>query len=74
MPRKKTGPNPWLYTVYRNSDDRLLALDVSSQEVLRITGMNFNSFCHLMCKHKGINGRWSIMKIRKKEADAQAAK
>ena len=52
----------WLYSIYRNSDDKLLALDVPIHEAARITGMQKGSIYCLFAKHGGINRVWTITK------------
>ena len=62
--------NLYLYTVYRNSDDALLALDVTGQEASRIMGMQKASFYRFMAVSGGRNGAWTVIKTA--IADIQA--
>lgn len=59
------------YTVWRNSDDKLLALDVLAEEAAQIMGMSRMSLDHLFYTHNGRNGTWTVTKMKIKEIEEQ---
>ena len=59
------------YTVWRNSDDKLLALDVLADEAAQIMGMSRMSLDHLFYTNNGRNGTWTVTKMKIKEIEEQ---
>jgi len=64
--------NVWLYTVYRNSDDELIAFDVSAEEAAKRMGLkNRNSLYHIVLADNGNNGKWTVLRERRKKVEAE---
>lgn len=60
----------YLYSLYRNSDDRLLALDITASECAKIMGMEYMSFFHFLSVHNGRNGKWTVIKTSLEDIQA----
>ena len=54
--------NVYLYSVYRNDGDQLIALDVSSAEAIRLMGIKRNTFYRIISLFNGKNNVWTIVK------------
>ena len=64
----------WLYTVYRNKDDRLMALDVPAAEAMKIMGIQRpQSFYHFMSISGGRGRFYTVTKQRRLEIEAEMA-
>ena len=50
----------YLYSVWRNSDDRLLILDGTMRECLTVMNMTRTCFYRFMCEYHGRNGKWTV--------------
>ena len=70
---RKAGQTSVLYSVWRNSDDKLLILDGTADECCARLGINRNSFYRLVCSvNKGYGNVYTIRKIRREEAEREA--
>lgn len=58
----------YLYTVYRNIDDKMILLDVTAEECCRIMKIKRDSFYKLA--QTGGNKTWSVLKSTKKQIAA----
>lgn len=56
----------YLYSLYRNSDDKLMILDGRGSECARLMGVTYQWFYKLMMKG-GSNKKWTIIRRRKDE-------
>ena len=56
----------YLYTLYRNSDDRQMVLDGRGSECARLMGVTYQWFYKLMM-NGGSNRKWTITRRRKDE-------
>lgn len=64
--------NIWLYSVYRNSDDRLMALDVKASEAMEIMGLKLKpSFYHFMSIRNGRGKFFTVTKKKKEEVEKE---
>ena len=75
MPRgRKKGIPQTLYSVWRNSDDRLLILDGTAEECAALLGINLKSFYRLVCtkKNAGYGFAYTINKIDRRQAELEA--
>ena len=63
---RKPGPQT-LYTVWRNSDDRLMILDGTADQCAAVMGITKHSFYRLVCT-KAYGDRWTIMKISSEQS------
>lgn len=59
----------YLYSVWRNSDDRLMILDGTADECAERMGMNRQSF-YVIC-NKGGNAIWTIQKTSVSQIKAE---
>lgn len=63
MPRgRKKGQTSTLYSVWRNSDDKLMILDGTAEECCEILGINKKTFYPLVCKSAGQGAQYAIRK------------
>ena len=61
----------YLYSVWRNRDDKLLILDGNAEECAQVMGMtDVQSFYHLLCMKKG-RPKYTITRILAEEAERQ---
>ena len=65
MPRGRKPET--LYSVWRNSDDRLLILDGTAEDCCSVMGITKHSFYRLMCASCK-DDRYTIRKITKKQS------
>ena len=73
MGSRGVKPGSTLYSVWRNSDDKLLILDGTADECGAKLGINRNSFYRLVCSvNKGYGSMYTIRKIRREEAEREA--
>ena len=67
MARRKSWEALTFYTVWRNSDDRLLILDGTADECCKLLHINKNSFYRLVCsnRNKGYGAAYTITKAKR---------
>ena len=65
MPRGRKAET--LYSVWRNSDDRLIILDGTAEQCCSVMGITKNSFYKLMCASYG-DDKYTIRKITRKQS------
>ncbi len=71
MPQPPHNPK-YLYSLYRNSDDRLMAFDTDIHEIARIAGFaNAKSVIWMFATHKNINKKWTITRELVKNVEAE---
>lgn len=61
----------YLYSVWRNSDDRLLILDGTMRECLKVMNMTRTCFYRFMCEYHGRNGKWTVTRNTPKEIEEE---
>ena len=73
MKRERTRTNKphWLYSVYRNADDRLMAFDLTAEQCAKVLGIRRKTFLAMMCPSCR-NQTYTIYKIRPDDARRQA--
>ena len=60
----------WLYSVYRNKDDRLMVLDVPAAKAMEILGLKRpQSFYHFMSISGGKGRFYTVIKKSRKEVE-----
>ena len=59
----------YLYTVYRNGTDEMLALDVDTSTCAEIMGIKKQTLHKLFCRKNGVNGKWTVIRERIGDAD-----
>ena len=60
-----------LYSVWRNSDDRLLILDGTSDECARVLGITQRSFVERLSRTGGNSKEYTVRKIRVEDAERE---
>ena len=68
--RRKKKPTT-LYSLWRNSDDRLLILDGTAEDVCAILGLKSKSFYEIMSRTGGDMEAYTIRKIRREDAERE---
>lgn len=64
--------NIWVYSVYRNRDDALMALDVTAAEAMEIMGLKRPaSFYHFMSINGGKGKFWTVIKERAEKVERE---
>jgi len=63
--------NHYFYTVYRNSDDKLIVLDAHPAEAIRLMKVKPNTFYRILSLFGGRNRMWTIIKTDRKEIEEQ---
>lgn len=56
----------YLYTVYRNKDDRLIAFDVPSAQAINLMDVKPNTFYRILSMFGGKNTVWTILRTLRK--------
>ena len=57
----------YLYSVWRNSDDRLMILDGTMRECLMVMGITRSFFYRFMCEYNGRNSKWTVTRSTTEE-------
>ena len=68
---RRRGSVEWLYSVYRNQDDRLMALDVTAQEAARIMGVKLQSFYKMWMERGGRIRKWTVTRERRETIEKE---
>ena len=63
---RKTGETTYLYSVWRNSDDRLLILDGTAEQCARIMGIKLGTFWRMTTNKHG--NAYTVQKIKRCDA------
>ena len=61
----------WLYSVYRNDNDRLVVLDAPPQDAIRAMKVKPNTFYRILALSGGKNEKWTIIRTEKNEVARQ---
>ena len=61
----------YLYSVWRNSDDKLMILDGTAEECAEIMNMSRQSFYKMVCMG-GCNESWTILKSSREQIKAES--
>ena len=62
------GTNNVVYTVYDNKTDEIVCFELTADEAAKTIGMTANSFRSTCVRtEKGINKRWTIVRMRLEE-------
>ena len=69
--RPERDNHTYLYTLYRNKDDKLLILDGRGYECAEAMGISYQWFYKLMCKKGGRNSKWTVTRRRKGEEEEE---
>lgn len=60
-----------LYSIWRNSDDRLLILDGTVEECSKVLGITMRSFVERLSRVGGDQKMYTIRKIRREESERE---
>lgn len=71
MKTKRFSKPQYLYSVYRNADDALIAFDVDYKEAAKAMGMTPHSVIHLWSVLGGKNGTWTLTRKRTEEIEKE---
>lgn len=63
---RKPGDKTYLYSVWRNSDDRLLILDGTAEQCAKVMGIKLDTFWRFTTNKHGT--AYTVQKIRRDDA------
>lgn len=72
MKQQHMQHNGYLFSVYRNRDDKLMILDGTAKECARVMGFKqLSSFYVILTVKGGQTGKWTVIKTSREQIAAE---